>query len=175
MRLDLGPLERLPAERAFAFEETFEPMTVGGEPVAFDGPVEVSGKAERVRGGVLLSGEVRAPVRLRCGRCLDLFPTLLRPELDLMLAPPGAEGAEDSLPYAETLDLTPAVEEAIVLDLPVRPLCRPDCPGLCPRCGARRDAGCSCPPEPDGDGRWSALADWLRSHPDSPEDGESRA
>jgi uncharacterized protein len=62
------------------------------------------------------------------------------------------------------LDLEPLAREAVVLSLPLVPLCRPDCAGLCPTCGADRNAGpCACPP-PDGDPRWSAL-DALRREP----------
>jgi uncharacterized protein len=163
MRLDLGPLDRLPSERPFAVEGEFEAITVGGEAVEFSAPVTAQGRVERVRGGARLTGEVVAPVRLRCGRCLDRFETTLRGPLEVMLDGPGNESDEDSVPYAEHLDLTPAVEEAIVLELPVRALCRPDCQGLCPQCGARREDGCDC--EPDGDPRLGVLAEWVKSHP----------
>lgn len=161
MRLDLGPLERLPAEKPFAVEGVLDAMTVGGETIEFVAPVTARGLVERVRGGAMVSGEVAAPVRLRCGRCLDRFETTLRGPLEIVLRGPGGELDEDSLPYAEQIDLTAPVEEAIVLELPLRALCRPDCVGLCPSCGARRDDGCTC--EPEGDPRMSVLADWVRS------------
>lgn len=160
MRLDLGPLDRLPAERPFAVEGEVEAMTVGGETVEFSGRVTAKGRVERIRGGARLVGEVVAPVRLRCGRCLDRFETTLRGRLDVVLEGPGGEPDEDSVPYREQLDLTPAVDEAIVLELPVRALCQPECQGLCPQCGARREDGCAC--EPEGDPRLAMLADWVR-------------
>lgn len=170
MRLDLGPLDRLPAERVFAVEGDLEQMTVGGEAVEFTAPVTARGRVERVRGGALVTGEVDAPVRLRCGRCLDLFDTTLTAPLEIVLRGPSADPDEDSVPYQEQLDLTGPVEEAIVLELPVRALCRPDCQGLCPRCGARREDGCAC--EPEADPRLEALFEWARSR--SPESGEDR-
>jgi uncharacterized protein len=144
MRLDLGPLDRLPAERAFVVEGQFEPMTVGGEAIEFEGAAVASGRVERLGGGARLVGEVVAPVRLRCGRCLDRFATTLRGALEIVLVGTTAGADDESLPYVEQFDLAPAVEEAIVLELPVRPLCRPDCEGLCPRCGGRREDGCGC-------------------------------
>jgi uncharacterized protein len=55
------------------------------------------------------------------------------------------------------LDLTEAVRQALVTQLPMRPLCRPDCAGLCARCGADLNEGpCGCPDEP-ADDRWSVL------------------
>lgn len=163
MRLDLGPLDKLASEKPFEVEGSFDPMQVGGETVEFDGPVSVRGKVERVRSGARLRGQVTAPVRLRCGRCLDRYQTVLSPEVEILLHGADPDLAEDdSIPYAPQVDLAPAVEEAIVLELPVRPLCRPDCQGLCPRCGARREDGCACEDEPDP--RWNALGDWVRAH-----------
>lgn len=170
MRLDLGPLDRLPAERPFVVEGELEAMAVGGEAVEFVAAVSARGRIERVRGGAMVTGEVVAPVRLRCGRCLDRFSTTIHGPLDIVLRGPGAEPDEESIAYAERLDLTGPVEEAIVLELPVRPLCRPDCQGLCAHCGARREDGCGC--EPEGDPRLAALAQWVRGHP--PGSGDHR-
>jgi uncharacterized protein len=59
------------------------------------------------------------------------------------------------------IDLEPMTREAVVLGLPLAPLCRPDCKGLCPTCGAELNRGpCGCPP-PATDPRWAAL-DALR-------------
>lgn len=163
MRLDLGPLDRLAPERPFEVEGTFDPMRIGGETVEFDGPVTFAGKVERVRSGARLIGRVQAHVRLRCGRCLDRYAVTLTPEVELLLFGPGADIREDeeSIPYASQVDVAPSVEEAIVLDLPVRPLCRVDCQGLCPRCGARREDACGC--EPEMDPRLGVLAEWVRA------------
>jgi uncharacterized protein len=57
----------------------------------------------------------------------------------------------------DVFDTWPLVLEQLQLNIPMKPLCRPDCPGLCPRCGADLDAGaCSCA-EPAADPRWAAL------------------
>lgn len=162
LRLDLGPLERLPAHKDFEVQADFEPMTVGGETIEFEAPVRVRGGVDRIRGGALLAGEVEASVRLRCGRCLDRYATTLRPQVDLFLHGPGQPEREESVPYADPFDLGPVVEEAIVLDLPVRPLCREDCEGLCPRCGSRRGA-CGCPAT-SADEDEGSFAAWVREH-----------
>ena len=60
----------------------------------------------------------------------------------------------------DTLDLAPLVRDALVLELPMAPLCRDDCAGLCPQCGANRNegqCGCVAPRDP----RWANL-DVLR-------------
>ena len=81
---------------------------------------------------------------------------------DASASPPMRRSTEDELyPIADdTIDLGPLVRDAIVLELPMAPLCREDCRGLCPQCGADRnegDCGCVAPPDP----RWANL-DVLR-------------
>jgi uncharacterized protein len=59
-------------------------------------------------------------------------------------------------PRAADIDLGDAIREALILAMPEYPLCREDCRGLCPRCGADLNQGpCACPPVPDP--RWGAL------------------
>ncbi len=63
------------------------------------------------------------------------------------------------------VDLLPLVHDAVLLELPIAPLCRPECAGLCPNCGIdRNEATCACAPEPDS--RWATL-DALRFEDDS--------
>jgi len=63
--------------------------------------------------------------------------------------------------HGDHIDLEPMAREAVVLGLPLAPLCRPDCKGLCPSCGADLNQGpCGCPPAA-ADPRWAAL-DALR-------------
>ncbi|HEX2466018.1 MAG TPA: DUF177 domain-containing protein [Thermoanaerobaculia bacterium] len=57
----------------------------------------------------------------------------------------------------EHLDTEPLIAEQILLEIPMKPLCAPECRGLCPRCGADRNAVADCCEEPAGDERWEAL------------------
>lgn len=72
------------------------------------------------------------------------------------------QGEDDTYELgAEQLDLAPLARDAVLLGLPLAPLCRPDCAGLCPTCGAElADGDCDCAPAPP-DARWAAL-DALR-------------
>jgi uncharacterized protein len=72
----------------------------------------------------------------------------------------GDDEDEDTYPLTgEQLDLAPLVRDALLLSLPLAPLCRPDCAGLCPVCGAELAEGpCGCDTTPT-DPRWSALDD----------------
>ena len=94
-----------------------------------------------------------APSRCRasCGsRCTSASPTPRWPDAD-----------EDAYPLVDDeLDLEPLVRDAVLLELPLAPLCREDCAGLCPQCGANRNegaCGCAAPRDP----RWATL-DVLR-------------
>lgn len=152
LRLDLGPLARLKERREFALEESWDPMEVGGETVIFDGPVRAQGAVERMIAGAHITGTAQARLALRCGRCLDPYVEELSVPIDLFLSETAradedkdqAQTADELRPYREQVDLTPPIEESVVLALPVRPLCAEDCPGLCPVCGTRRDRGCEC-------------------------------
>lgn len=117
-------------------------------------------------GDLLLEGVVEGSLELECGRCLGRYRHALHEPFRVVLAPAGerepadpqAAGAlaRDGLCLAEdvetgwyrgnTLDLSSVFLEVVALALPVQPLCRGDCAGLCPRCGADRKAGpCGCP------------------------------
>jgi uncharacterized protein len=111
-------------------------------------------------GGIEVAGTVSAPWVGICRRCTT--PVSGRLELSVHERYADAPVAEDELyPIADdTIDLGPLVRDAIVLDLPMAPLCREDCAGLCPQCGADRNEGpCGCVAPRDA--RWANL-DVLR-------------
>lgn len=106
--------------------------------------------------GILVSGAVSGRFTMRCARCLAEFDS------DFDLAMEGLfvrqAGPEDDYALAEdlTLDPEPMVRDAVVLEMPFSPLCRPGCLGLCPECGGDRNLG-ECPGHRAVDPRWSAL------------------
>ncbi|RJF42520.1 DUF177 domain-containing protein [Actinomyces sp. 2119] len=124
-----------------------------------------------VEEGVLARASAELHVHGQCVRCLaDLdedrtitFDELyLTPEAVLARAAQGDQEAEEMLTVEGTsLDLEPALRDALALELPFRPLCRPDCPGLCPQCGERLEDL----PADHGhdvlDPRWAGLAGLL--------------
>nr|HRC87284.1 DUF177 domain-containing protein [Thermoanaerobaculia bacterium] len=101
--------------------------------------------------------------------CLEPFEQSIEDRLDLLVVegpPPGGPSehhlqAEDlGVVYVEDheLDTEPLLFEQVQINIPMKPLCRPECAGLCPHCGADLNAGaCSCAEETD-DTRWAALA-----------------
>lgn len=100
--------------------------------------MELALRFEAVVEGVLVSGTASVTVAGECARCLDAVEwDETVPFTELFLHEPGPE--EEGLPVldGDYLDLEPVVRDAVVLALPLAPLCRPDCPGLCVECGAR--------------------------------------
>ncbi len=109
-------------------------------------------------GGIQAEGSVRAPWEGICRRCTETVTGQLEIQVQERF---GDDADEDFYPIVDdTIDLAPLVRDAIVLELPMAPLCREDCAGLCPQCGANRNEGdCACvaPVDP----RWANL-DALR-------------
>jgi uncharacterized protein len=132
----------------------------GRSVVPLEAEAEVDITLRPFSGGIDAVGTVSAPWVGICRRCTAPVTGELRIAVRERFG--DAPIAEDELyPIADgTIDLGPLVRDAIVLELPMAPLCREDCQGLCPQCGADRNEGeCDCvaPPDP----RWANL-DVLR-------------
>jgi len=129
------------------------------------GDLELDLRLEAVMEGVLVSGTVRGGARGECVRCLDAVDREVVADLQELYAYPERlldlpEDSDDEVRELqdELVDLLDALRDAVVLALPYQPLCRDDCPGLCPQCGVRLAD------DPDHghdsvDPRWQALAD----------------
>lgn len=120
------------------------------DPIArAEGPVDVELHAEHVGAEILVQCAISAPIRLQCSRCACFFSTIARV--------PAFLRAYESAKHPEVLDLTADIREDILLEIPGFPLCRPDCKGLCARCGTDLNEGsCACVPEKEPDA-WSVL------------------
>jgi uncharacterized protein len=112
------------------------------------------------QGGIAAEGTVSAPWAGECRRCGGPVSGTVTATVREHYAPLG-EGDEDAYPLeGDELDLEPLARDAVLLDLPLAPLCSADCRGLCPQCGANWNVTtCDC--VATGDPRWSAL-DALR-------------
>jgi uncharacterized protein len=95
-------------------------------------------RLEGVAEGVLVTATVRAPLVGECARCLDLFASATEVRFtELFERDAGEDDADGYLLVGDLLDLEPALRDALVLELPLAPLCAEDCEGLCPDCGVR--------------------------------------
>src|SRR4051812_8407478 len=128
--------------------------------------IELDLRFEAVMEGVLVSGTARVPIEGECARCLEPISESVEVEFQELFVytdtRSGGHAEEDERRLeGDFIDLEPVLRDTVVLDLPLSPLCRPDCPGLCADCGVRlADAG------PDhhhdaADPRWAALQGML--------------
>ncbi|HEV8641581.1 MAG TPA: DUF177 domain-containing protein [Methylomirabilota bacterium] len=125
-----------------------------------------------VRDGVdiLVAGELAASVPLVCSRCLEEFRADVHPAIDVRYVPKpvtrdsvelGADDLDLDFYQNDELNLAALVETETTLALPVKPLCREDCRGLCPACGGNRNVvSCTCQTRPL-DPRLTALKDLV--------------
>ena len=108
---------------------------------------------------LLVTGSVQGTAQAICGRCLDDFELPLTGEIEgyWLLEDPGEDIPEDlaedefeGVGDRHEMDLFPFIQAALVLALPFVPLCREDCAGLCPHCGANlNDGPCGCTADED--------------------------
>jgi uncharacterized protein len=161
MELDLARVEDRAVE---TFDRTFDLPTPGGETASCHALATVEVTRSGARYGIRARAE--GTVRAECHRCAGEFDMPLDAELELVVhrghgaAPPEDPDEEDFIVVPagdERLDVFPRVREALILELPIKVLCREDCKGVCQSCGANlNDGECGCP-RAGGDPRWSAL------------------
>lgn len=132
-----------------------------------------SGRVSRELEGYRLEARLHYKQTLSCTRCLKPVEDTVNEEIELLLRTGSAEPLlgehELSANDLETLhvdgdelDTTPILLEQIQLNIPLKPLCREDCAGLCPQCGADRNtAACDCA-ETEIDPRWRGLERWRQ-------------
>ena len=122
-------------------------------------------------------------IQQQCSRCLEPFvlpvhidiEDVFVPSVDMATGQPIHPDDEDEallIDEHHILDLSELLRQSILLTLPMTPLCRPDCKGLCPTCGANLNyETCSCEEE-DIDPRWAALSLFLEKENDSDHNGQ---
>jgi len=137
-------------------------------------PVHLDLRLESVMEGVLVSGEITAPLVGSCARCLDPIEDTLRLDVQELFAYSGSTTDETSeedevrLVEGERIDLEPMVRDAVVLSLPLAPVCDEDCAGLCAECGQRWDDLPDDHSHEQLDPRWAGLAAKLAPSPGTP-------
>jgi uncharacterized protein len=125
-------------------------------------PLHATGRLSKAGAGrYYWSGRIEGTAVVPCRRCLADTQVVVMEDVHSLFVEAGDEVADDPdtfhlPPRAQTIDLRPAVREQWLLSVPAFAVCREECKGLCPTCGADLNAGpCACPPETDS--RWDAL------------------
>ncbi len=167
---------------SFSFDERFEIESVAGEraPCRVRVDVDITKTGSRY----LLEARIGAFFKAECGRCLETFECRIDTGFDIVFqsgekvqVPDGID--EDDFIFLGSgeeycFDLFPRVREAVLLDQPIRYLCREDCSGICPGCGEnlnRKECGCA---GKKNDPRWGALNNILSGQDDKNEESRKR-
>lgn len=180
MRLDIGRIKaKRGAQLEFDFEESVpSPWQTGS--ARLDGPVRFAGRVSNTGKGFLVEGTLRATAAVVCDRCLAPFHAEIVDDVQEEFHRAGARPARDeelddaagdedaSEPddfntfQGDAIDVDELVHDHLLLALPHKLLCRPECKGMCPRCGADLNAGdCGCRRD-DVDPRLAPLKDLLQ-------------
>ena len=174
--LDTRAVARRPGTMAELVRTVPAPSGLGLDVVGVpeSAPVELDVRLESVVEGVLVSGSARAQAIGECVRCLDPIAIELDLDVQELFAYPDAAAAdaeEIAQVEDELVDFRPVLRDAVVLALPLQPVCRDDCLGLCPTCGARLNDD----PEHQHDQvdpRWAALGELADVRSDSDRTGQ---
>ena len=157
MQLDLSRI-RQPQTH---FERTFEPsdVSMGDDAYQIVAPVHLAFDLHKDKDTFRVVGRVRTELELPCSRCLEPFRLPVDQAFDLRYHPQAEASSETETEVAEEdletsfyrdeqIDLNELLREQFYLALPMKPLCRDDCKGLCPQCGTNLNTGtCDCTSE----------------------------
>ena len=168
MRIEVDRL----SEAGKSFAHTYAPhdIVLEDEGARFISGPEISGSVSRKGEQVRFRGRISAEVEARCDRCLGPVTVPVVTEFDETYIPAAldatssearelqAEDMNSSTYEGEEIDIDELVREQVLLALPARLLCREECKGLCPTCGADLNTqACACE-QKEVDPRWAALA-----------------
>src|SRR5678815_5723604 len=173
MRIELEHLEGSKGDFAHVYQP--DELNPVDERVSLIAPAAVTGKVRLSGNEVFVNGHVETRAQVECDRCLKSVELPVSADFALEYIT-GAEyesgsGAAElteaelsvSVFDGEAIDVDEVVKEQILLAVPTRMLCREDCKGICPQCGADRNTGeCSCVTN-DVDPRWAALKNLTKT------------
>ncbi|HYG79167.1 MAG TPA: DUF177 domain-containing protein [Pyrinomonadaceae bacterium] len=172
MRIELDRLQETGDRFAHAYEP--DELVLDEEHARLTEPPEVTGRVQASGREVRLRGRITARAEVDCDRCLKSVAVPVETEFDVTYVPEedygeggAAELQEEDMSLSvfdgETIDVDELVREQLLLALPSRALCTEECKGLCPVCGADRNAAaCGCETE-EVDPRWAGLLKAVKS------------
>lgn len=153
----------------FHFEASPELLTLQTDDVRLPKPILVDGTLSVAGGNLVVQARIVTLAEYECSRCLETFSEELTGEMAVLYEQKAesraaekarvdeSEDVDNLALDAKEIDLTKRVEEALYVAVPMRPLCREDCLGLCPHCGVDLNKQrCGCRTE-SSDPRWQVL------------------
>lgn len=176
MVVDLPGFRKSPeATRRYHFEEEFPPLILTGEEISFLDPVSVDILLERAGMIIPLKARINTKIRRACGCCLKVAEAPVQIDFNLEFVhrsdldelgiqlEPGQESDDYEIFEDQPIEMREIVYDNLIMSMPMRFVCQPDCPGLCPQCGQDLSvAACACQPEV-GDPRLAILKELLET------------
>jgi uncharacterized protein len=136
LRINVGFLLNQPVGTYREIPCEFESLNLWEElpASAFSGMARVSKTGQ----GILVEADFQAMTGVECVRCLSEFQQLIHTEFQELYAFESNQVTDSGLILAKdgNIDLAPLIREYLLLEVPIKPICRPDCRGLCLECGA---------------------------------------
>ena len=144
MKLNISAALKTPGE-PFPFSETLDALSIDYA-VKVVSPIAVSGVCFGQPGSVLIEAKAETTLELKCDRCTDSFIMPVSAEIsEVFYKEPKADDDQGYEIEGNSLDLDLVTGNCIFIELPRKLLCKEDCRGLCPACGANLNHGeCSC-------------------------------
>lgn len=165
LSVDVSELLRRPgASERFVSDPVLDGLAVTLAHTLEGSALHLDVRLEALVDGIHVSGPVEGEVEVECRRCLKQLARRVRVEVEELFVYPGELSDPDAYEIVdEHVDLEPVVRDAVLLSLPLNPLCREDCKGLCTTCGADlNETDCGHSQEPV-DIRWSGLEQLKRT------------
>ncbi|MBE0447906.1 MAG: DUF177 domain-containing protein [Actinobacteria bacterium] len=122
-------------EERYSFKQDFAPIKTETTKIEFVEPVTIDIKVENTGAGVRVKGHIKSALNLVCSRCLNEFSFSVDWEVDEVFSTERLPSEEVYAMENSVIDLGPPSEEAFVLAIPMKPLCKEACQGICPICG----------------------------------------
>lgn len=135
MKIDI---KKIPPKGILTLEEDIglSSLDLETEMIRFQGPIKIRADIYKITNTVSVVLSLTACLLTKCSRCLNDFRVDFKKSLKLNYPVNKSELA---------IDLNDDIRQELILDFPLKPLCKIDCQGLCPKCGKNlNEGGCSC-------------------------------
>ena len=138
MKINLGCLTELGSHKSIKKQIELPDLINGYQEIETPFPLQINLDIYNTKDSFLLTGELTGRLLLTCSRCLDKFSFELRVSIN-------EELLKSEIPDLENIDLSNIIVEHILLEIPMKTVCRGNCQGLCPLCGRNLNhAQCDC-------------------------------